>query len=139
MSLVYRYPHKWFLNFDAALNESGIFQGVIPTGSNLISGIRVNVEWIALTGILGNVFWGARFENANHDLDGDSFDTFTTGVSTTNGTAGIISTLSLNCTAIDSISQGDSFRLHIVRSGANVLDTLAGDAQLLYLDLVTVA
>jgi hypothetical protein len=127
------------LNFDAALNESGIFQGIIPTGSNLISGIRVNVEWIALTGILGNVFWGARFENANHDLDGDSFGPFATGVSATNGTAGIISTLSLNCTAIDSLSQGDSFRLHIVRSGANALDTLAGDAQLLYVDLLTIA
>ena len=127
------------LNFDAALNESGIFQGVIPTGSNLISGIKVNIEWMALTGILGNVVWGARFENATHDLDADSFDIFTTGLSTTNGTAGIISTLSLNCTAIDSITQGDSFRLNIIRSGSHASDTLAGDAQLLYVDLLTIA
>jgi hypothetical protein len=127
------------LNFDAALNESGIFQGIIPTGSNLISGIRVLVEWMALTGILGNVVWGARFENATHDLDADSFDIFTTGLSTTNGTAGIISTLSLNCTAIDSLTQGDSFRLNIIRSGSHASDTLAGDAQLLYVDLLTIA
>ena len=94
---------------------------------------------MAITGIIGNVVWGARFENATHDLDSDSFDIFTTGLSTTNGTAGIISTLSLNCTAIDSIVQGDSLRLNIIRSGTHVLDTLAGDAQLIYLDLVTVA
>jgi hypothetical protein len=127
------------LNFDAALNESGIFQGIIPTGSNLISGIKVNVEWIASTAIAGNVVWGARFENATHDLDSDSFDIFTTGLSTTNGTAGIISTLSLNCTAIDSLTQGDSFRLNIIRSGSHASDTLAGDAQLLYVDLLTIA
>ena len=73
------------------------------------------------------------------NLDSDSFDIFTTGLSATNGTAGIISTLSLNCTAIDSITQGDSFRLNILRSGSHPLDTLAGDAQLVYLDLLTIA
>ncbi len=127
------------LNFDAALNESGVFQGVIPTGSNLISGIRVLVEWIAPTSVTGNVVWGASFENANHDLDSDSFDIVTTGVSAANATAGIISTLSLNCTEIDSLSQGDSYRLKIVRSGGNASDTLIGDAQLLYLDILTIA
>jgi hypothetical protein len=127
------------LNFDAALNESGIFQGVIPTGSNLISGIKVNIEWMAITGTAGNAVWGARFENATHDLDADSFDIFTTGASLASGTAGYISTLSLNCTAIDSLTQGDSFRLNIIRSGSHALDTLAGDAQLLYVDLLTIA
>jgi hypothetical protein len=127
------------LNFDAALNESGIFQGIIPTGSNLISGIKVNVEWIASTGIAGNVVWGARFENATHDLDSDSFDIFTTGLSATSTGAGIISTLSLNCTAIDGIKEGDSFRLNILRSGSHASDTLGGDAQLVYLDLTTIA
>jgi hypothetical protein len=127
------------LNFDAALNESGVFQGVIPTGSIITGGIIVNIEWIALTGTAGNVVWGARFENATHDLDSDSFDIFTTGLSAANGSAGIISTLSLNCTAIDSLTQGDSFRLNIIRSGTHPLDTLAGDAQLLYLDLLTIA
>ena len=127
------------LNFDPVLNESAIFQGIIPTGSNLLSGIKVNVEWIGFTGVSGNVFWGAQFENATHDLDSDSFDIYTTGISAAQTGAGIISTLSLNCTGIDLIREGDSFRLKVTRSGASSLDTLFGDAQLVYVDLTTIA
>ena len=72
-------------------------------------------------------------------MDNDSFDIYTTGISAAQGTAGFLSTLSLNCTAIDSITEGDSYRFRISRSGSHVLDTLAGDAQLMYVDLTTVA
>jgi hypothetical protein len=128
------------LNFDAGLNESGIFKGIIPTGSNLSSGIKVNIEWIAATATAGNVLWGVQFENHTHDLETDSFDIFTTGISAANGTAGIISTLSLNCTAIDTLKEGDSFRLRVIRSGDKTPeDSMTGDAQLIYLDLLTIA
>jgi hypothetical protein len=128
------------LNFDATVTERAIFKGIIPTGSNLSSGIKVNIEWIAATATAGNVVWGVQFENPTHDLDTDSFDIFTTGISAANITGGVISTLSLNCTAIDALKEGDSFRLRVIRSGDKTPeDSMTGDAQLIYLDLLTIA
>lgn len=127
------------LNFDPVANESAVFQGIIPTDSNLLSGLRVNIEWVAKTSTTGNVVWGVQFENHTHDLDSDSYDISLSGVSAAQGTSGILSTISLNCTAVDSLSQGDSFRFKVTRSGSHESDSLLEDAQLMYVHLTTVA
>lgn len=126
------------LNFDQTLNESAVFQGILPTDSNLLSGLRVNLEWVTIA-TSGDVVWSVQFENHTHDLDSDSYDISLSGVSAAQGTSGILSTISLNCTAVDSLSQGDSFRFKVTRSGAAALDTLTDNAQLMYVHLTTVA
>jgi hypothetical protein len=85
------------------------------------------------------VKWGAAFERASTDLDSDSFDTETTGTSTTNGTSGIITVTSITCTTIDSVAAGDAYRLKIARKAADGADTMAGDAQIVAVEVRSAA
>jgi hypothetical protein len=73
----------------------------------------------------------------NTDLDSDSFATGVSGTSTTNGTSGIITTTSINFTGseIDGLVAGDPFRVRITRDADNGSDTMAGDAELISIEL----
>lgn len=123
------------LDFDDTTSESVYWVGVIPEGASLGSGIIVRIHWTATTSTSNSVVWGVSFEKAGTDLDSDSFDTETTGSSTTNGTSGIETITAITCTTIDGLTAGDMFRLRIARKTADGSDTMTGDAEVIAVEV----
>lgn len=122
------------LEFDQTIPETGTFIGVVPSGICLESGIIARLFWTS-TATTNNALWTVAFEKMNTDLDTDSFSAISSGVSTTNSVAGTFSTGIITCTNINSLKEGDPYRLRIVRAASDVLDTLAVDAQLILIEL----
>lgn len=130
------------LDFDASTEEAAVFQGIIPHGADLSSGLDVIIHWLATSATSGGVVWGAAFERMNTDLDSDSFATgVNSATSTANATNGIISsvTITLSSTEIDGLTAGDPFRLKISRKVGEAGDDMTGDAELLAVELRQVA
>ena len=125
------------LDFDTATEEAAIFNGVIPEGAVLTSGLTVLITWTAATATSGACRWGAQWMRLNTDIDSDSFDTATEVTTTTNGTSGIPSVTSITCTTIDGVTVGDAFRLKIYRDTGDAADTMAGDAELITVEVRT--
>ena len=125
------------LDFDTATEESAIFVGVIPEAAVLTSGITVRITWAASTATSGDCRWGAAWMRCNTDIDSDSFDTATEATTTTSGTSGIPSVTSITCTSIDSLAVGEMYRLKIYRDTGDAADTMAGDAELLTVEVRT--
>lgn len=126
------------LEFDAASNESAVFVSMVPSGIPLLSGITSRIVWMASSATANNVRWSVQFEKMNTDMDADSFDVATSGTSTANGTAGIPSILAINSTSIDGLRDGDPYRVKLTRVASDAADTMAGDAQLIMLELQAV-
>lgn len=127
------------LDFDDTTEESAVFLGIIPEAASLGSGLIVKIHWTATSATSGDCRWGAQIQRNTTDLDSDSFDTATEGTSTTNGTSGIITVTSLTLTNIDSVAAGDSFRLKIYRDVTDAADTMAGDAELVAVEVRSAA
>jgi hypothetical protein len=125
------------LDFDTATEEAAIFVGVIPEAAVLTSGITVRITWTAATATSGDCRWGAQWMRCNTDIDSDSFDTATEATTTTSGTSGIPSVTSITCTSIDSLAVGEMYRLKIYRDTTDAADTMAGDAELLTVEVRT--
>ena len=128
------------LDFDTATEEAAIFVGVIPEGATLTSGITVRITWTAATATSGDCRWGAQWMRCNTDIDSDSFDTATEVTTTTNGTSGIPNVTSITSTpanTIDGLTAGDTYRLRIYRDTGDAADTMAGDAELLTVEVRT--
>ena len=128
------------LDFDAASVESSVFVGIIPSGADLSSGLKVRLAWAASTATSGNVQWGVQFEKGTTDLDSDSFDTATEVTSTANGTSGIVTTAEITATAIDSLVAGNLYRLKVYRKANDATnDTMTGDAELIAVEVQQIA
>lgn len=127
------------LEFDTTTEESAVFVGIIPIGVNLASGIKVIIHWMADTATSGDCRWGAQFERATTDLDADSFDTAVEATTATNGTSGIQTTTTLTITTIDSLAAGERYRLKVYRDVGDAADTMAGDAQLVSVEVRSAA
>lgn len=127
------------LDFDAATEEYAVFLGVIRENASFASGLTVRLSWMATTATSGNCIWGVQFEKMTTDLDADSWDPVATGTgavtTATNATSGIPTTTSIPMTAVDSLAAGDFFRLRVYRDADNASDTMAGDAELLSVEL----
>lgn len=128
------------LDFDAGTDEFAVFVGEIPAGVDLSSGIQVVISWAATSATSGDCVWSAEFEKTTgQDIDSDSFDTATTATTTTSGTSGVVNTTTITCTAIDSLTNGDVFRVRISRDANAGGDTMTGDAELVAVELTGVA
>jgi hypothetical protein len=125
------------LDFDTATEEAAIFVRVIPEGAILTSGITVRITWTAATATSGDCRWGAQWMRCNTDIDSDNFDTATEVTTTTNAVSGIPNVTSITCTAIDGVTVGDMYRLRIYRDTGDAADTMAGDAELLTVEVRT--
>jgi hypothetical protein len=124
------------LDFDAAIEESATFIGVIPENAALPNGLTVRLWWMGDTATTGNVRWGVQFEDTGTDLDADSYDTNAQVTSAASGTSGIESVASITITTIDSLAAGDRFRLRVYRVAADATnDTMTGDAQLVAVEV----
>jgi hypothetical protein len=124
------------LDFDAAIEESATFIGVIPENASLTNGLTVRLWWMGDTATSGNVRWGVQFEDTGTDLNADSYDTNAQVTSAASGTSGIESVASITITTIDSLAAGDRFRLRVYRVAADATnDTMTGDAQLVAVEV----
>ena len=128
------------LDFDAAVDESAIFSGVIPENANLASGLQIRLAWMATTATSGNCRWGVQIERCTTDLDADSFDTATEATGAANGTSGIATITSITVTAIDGLTAGDTFRIRVFRNADDATnDTMTGDAELIAVEVRSAA
>jgi len=127
------------LDFDDTTEESAVFVGCIA--DNFIDfnlGIQVKIHWMATSATSGNCRWAVRFEKMNTDTD--SFSIAVSGHSAANATNGIPTTTTITPTSIDSLSNGDFFRLKIHRAAADATnDTMPGDAELIAVELRSVS
>jgi hypothetical protein len=122
------------LAFTDSATWSTLFFNIVPLGSILTSGVIIRLYWMGATAVTGNVIWSVAIERMNTDQDLDSFDTAGTATTTTNGTAGILTTTSITLTNIDSMVPGDPFALRVQRTGG----TMVGDAQLQFVSIESV-
>ena len=125
------------LEFDAATEWAIYFEDVLPR-NYAGGGITVNLHWLAASATSGDVVWGASFEAETTDLDADSFGSEQTATGTANGTSGIETVTAIANTdgaQIDSLAAGGAFRLKVARKAAAGGDTMAGNAQLVKVEL----
>jgi hypothetical protein len=129
------------LDFDASTDESARFVGVLPPGIILSSGLKVRIFWTATSATSGTCRWGASIERMNTDIDSDSFGGAGTAGTTTNGTSGIVNITEITLTDIESITEGELFRLRVFRDadGESGTDDMTGDAELLLVEVRSAA
>ncbi|MEK9207067.1 MAG: hypothetical protein AAB922_01195 [Patescibacteria group bacterium] len=128
------------LDFDDATDESVDFEGVLPR-NYAGGGVTVYIHYCdeAIAGVL---LWQAAFErigDGSQDIDADGFAATQSSASltvpATSGNVDIASIAFTDGAQIDSIAVGEAFRLRINRDANNILDTLVGDANLLFVEL----
>lgn len=127
------------LDFDTTTEESAFWTFIMPEGASLGSGLIVRIHWMASTATTGDCRWGVRFERMNTDEDADSFDTAGEATTTTNGTSGIVTVTAITITTIDSIAAGEPYRVLVYRDVGDAADTMAGDAELVSVEIRSAA
>ena len=130
--------YRVMLDFDAATAESICWTRYMP-GDYSGDGVIVTMVWTGKTADSGNVVWNVAFERlAENDLDvdGDSFATAktVTGAALTSGKL-TYSEITFANSEIDGVLADESFRLKVTRNTADGADTMAGDAQLLLVQI----
>jgi hypothetical protein len=132
------------LDFDTVTQEAAIFRGIIPDGTNLLSGCNVITQWAATSATTGTIGWDVAFERIASNginLGTNSFGTAQTIAATTvPSTSGI--TLSSFVTFTQAqlpsgLTNGNMYRLRVRRDVVN--DTASGDAELLGIEVRSIA
>lgn len=128
------------LDFDAAVDESTLFPGFLSRNYTA-NGITATLVWLASTANTGVCRWAVAFErhqDETTDLDADSFAAAKTVNATAPGVSGQPQYTEIafaNGAEIDALLAGESFRLKVTREATNAADTMAGDAELLRVEL----
>lgn len=128
------------VDFDAASNESAVFPAVLPR-SYQGGGITATLVWAASTATSGVCRWLAAFERLQDettDIDSDSFGAsqpINANAPAISGTPQYSEIAFTDGAQIDGILAGEAFRLKITRDATNAADTMAGDAELLRVEL----
>jgi hypothetical protein len=126
------------LDYDAAATETAIFSGIMPAHYSATTGVTVRLIWMASTATSANAVLETAFERCNTDADADSFATANQATGTANATSGISTTTTIahtNGAQMDSLAVGERFRLRVQRIGASGSDTMAGDLELVAVEL----
>lgn len=117
-------------------DEATTFCDIIPEGADTSSGLVVEITWMSQSQTTGDVKWVAQFEKMTTDLDSDSFDTSSSGITTTSATPGTPVKTTITCTSIDSLVAGDLYRLKIYRNTSDTTnDTMINDAQVISIEV----
>jgi hypothetical protein len=121
------------LDFDDTTAESAVFTGLLFGYAG--GGITVTVGFSMTTAITNTCGWTVEIERIGDqvlDVDADSFASAATITAVTvPGTSGFVDVVSVNISDganMDSVADGEQFRLRLKRDVAN--DTAAGDAEL---------
>ena len=129
------------LKFDSGTNLDAIFAGILPR-QYAGGGITVTIQWVAATDTSGDCVWLASFErmdSGGQDIDSDGFAGTQTATSTANATSGVAIYTAITFTdgaQMASLASGEAFRLKVTRDAVAGGDTMAGDAQLLAVELI---
>jgi len=130
----------WVLDFDAATNESTLWADVLPR-NYAGGGLTVTVCWMSTGATSGDVVWQGQFErhqDETDDLDSDSFAAAQSATGTAAGTNGAVQYTGITFTAgaqMDSLAAGEHFRFKLIRNAADAADTMAGDAEVLSVEI----
>lgn len=128
------------LSYDGTTAWSAFFTGEMPANYSG-GGITVRIFWSAASAVTGAVVWGISMEDMTAtDLDADSFATQVVGgASTTDATSGILTMTTIALTSgaqMDNAVAGDPFRMRVERLPANAGDTMAGNAEIMLIDIL---
>jgi hypothetical protein len=127
-------------SFDAAADESLDFEGVLPSHYDG-GGLTVTLIWLAATATTGDVVWNVDIERHQDDvtdLDADSFAGVNAATATCASASGEPQYTNITFTDgadMDSLAVNESYRLRVTRDANNGSDTMAGDAQLLRVEV----
>jgi len=124
------------LDFDDGIEESCFVDIILPYRREAGTDVTVSVYWHSAAAIAGDCIWGIEY---NAIADSDAVGGATTTVEqafTTDGTAGDLSidTFTTKILAAN-IDDKDIMGIRLYRKAADALDTLAGDARCLGLNL----
>ena len=128
------------LDFDAATDESARFSGVMPRNYGG-GGVTVTLVWMASTATTGDTIWDVSWErhaDDAFDLDADGFAAVNSVTDTAASASGEVSYPTVTFTDgadMDSVAVGESFRLNVTRDANNASDNMAGDAELLRIEI----
>lgn len=135
------------LDYDAAANEYAIFSGIWPR-HYAGGGIAVTVHWAASSALSGACVWRCNFKQlpagvANADLDLGTFDvggfdgTAKNGTGSPSATSGQLTATTITFTPTEAATPvaGVPFRMFVGRLAGDAGDTMAGDAELLAVEL----
>lgn len=127
-------------DFDAAVNQILDFEAVLPRNYDG-GGITATVIWSAATAVSGATRWLVSIERHQADttdIDSDSFAAAQAVDATapaTNGARSYDSVAFTDGAQMDSLAEGESFRLRIERDATHANDTMVGDAELARIEL----
>jgi len=129
------------LDFDAAVDESAMFVDALsPAYSG--GGLTVKVRWMASTATSGQTVWKVaieRHQRGTDDSDTDSFAAPAYAGSAAIAPSGTEMETSIALThgaAMDNLAVGERFRLKVSRAATDGTDDMAGDAELVQVDII---
>jgi hypothetical protein len=123
--------------FDDTTAEAIFVSGVLPRHYSG-GGLTVTLWWMGSTATVGDVCWETAIERGLTDLDVDSFAAGQATISPAPATSGVPTSTSIAHTAgaqMDDLVAGEPFRLRVTRITAGVTGNMAGDAELLAIEL----
>lgn len=130
----------YILQFDAASDQSADLRDIMPQHYGG-GGLTCRIVWGAATATTGNVVWNLAFRSIEDDTeDIDSSHTYTANAvtdaaPTASGeyTAAVITFT--DGADMDSVGAGDPFILRITRDANNGSDTMAGNAEVIAIEI----
>ena len=128
------------LDYDSSTAESVQFPGFLPRHYDS-GGITATIGWAATTATSGNVVWSLAVASVGDDTDDLDDSLFATAQTATVACASASGELSYDTIAftdgaqMDSAAKGEYFRLKLERSAADSADTMAGDAELVFVEI----
>lgn len=129
------------LDFDASTDESAIFSSVLPQNYGG-GGVHVYIHYACSTATSGNTVWQVQFERMDFeslDIDSDSFaSAVTSDTFAAPSTSGQIKQANVDVSDganMDNLAVGEGYRIKITRDADNASDTMAGDAEVLFVEI----
>jgi hypothetical protein len=131
-----RSSHFMTLDFDGAAGEWAVFSGILPAHYNGGT-FSVILTWSATSATSGNVRWQVqlgRVVPGTTDLGAPGYvSTLVTAAAP--GSAGRVTTTTFALSAPTGVAAGQLIQVLVNRMGADSLDTMSGDAELLAAEL----
>jgi len=132
------------LDFDGGTaHEYAVFSGVMPRRYSG-GGVKVIIHWTGSTAGDATVVWTAAFERVSplqQNLDSDGFAAAKSAALYLDGSSGDVAVGEISFSdgsEIDNVAAGEGFRLKIGRDPDDTNDTLNGDAELRWIEIVEV-
>lgn len=128
------------LDADDTTSEIMILSGVLPN-NYAGGGISIKTHWAATSATSGTAVLATSIERLGEvqDMDSDSFATANNGTTVTVGTTGVLNITSIdhsNGAEMDSVAVGEGFRLKVARLPADGEDSMVGDAEVRFVEIV---